>query len=164
MDAMEAITTRRSVRQFSQKPVPDELIYKLIDAGRLAPTANNVQPWEFVVVTNKQIREKIASLANYGSFIAGAPVCIAVFCKDTKYYLEDGCAATENILIAAHALGLGSSWVAGDKKPYCNEIKEILNVPPAYKLISLLPIGYPLDTPTAHDKRGINEVMHKEKF
>jgi len=164
MDAIEAITTRRSVRQFSQKPVPDELIYKLIDAGRLAPTANNVQPWEFVVVTNKETREKIASLANYGSFIAGAPVCIAVFCKDTKYYLEDGCAATENILIAAHSLGLGSCWVAGDKKPYCNEIKEILTVPPSYKLISLLPIGYPQETPTAHDKREINEVMHKEKF
>ncbi len=164
MDALTAITTRRSVRRFSQKPVPDELINKLINAGRLAPTANNVQPWEFVVVTNKETRERIARLANYGSFIADAPVCIAVFCKDTKYYLEDGSAATENILITAHAVGLGSCWVAGDKKPYCNEIKEILNVPSTYKLISLLPVGYPLNTPTTHDKRGINEVMHKEKF
>ena len=121
MEALEAIKTRRSVRSFSNKPVEREIIERILDCARLAPSANNTQPWEFVVVTDQAIRESIAGLTDYGKFIAEAPVCIAVFCKDTKYYLEDGCAASENILVAAWALGLSSCWVAGDKKQYSHQ-------------------------------------------
>ena len=98
----------------------------------------NLQPWQFVVVTDKSMRAKIAHLTDYGKFIAGAPACIAVFCQDTKYYLEDGSAAVENILLAATALGLGSCWVAGDKKPYAEEVANLLGVPRKYKLIALI--------------------------
>lgn len=164
MEALEAIRTRRSSRRFTAKPVSREIVEQIIDGARLAPSANNIQPWEFVVVTDQTVRENIASVTDYGKFIADAPVCIAVFCKDTKYYLEDGCAATENILIGACALGLSSCWVAGDKKEYAGEIGKTLGVPESYKLISLLALGYSDVEASAYGKRGLHEVIHWEKF
>ena len=164
MEALEAIKTRRSVRTFISKPVPRELIEQIIDGARLSPSANNGQPWEFVIVTDQTTREKIAGLTDYGRFIADAPVCIAVFCRDTKYYLEDGCAATENILIGACALGLSSCWVAGDKKSYAGDVSTVLEVPDSYKLISLLALGYSNVKGSAHFKRKLEEVLHWEKF
>ncbi|MBI5183434.1 MAG: nitroreductase family protein [Nitrospinae bacterium] len=164
MDAITAIRTRRSIRSFNNQPVPPDIIETIIDSGRLAPSANNVQPWEFVVITREETRKKIAEITDYGKFIAQSPVCIATFCKDTKYYLEDGCAATENMLISAHALGLAGCWVAGDKKRYCQEIAHLLGVPPHYKLVSLIPLGYSDKTVNAHHKRDLGEVLHWERF
>lgn len=164
MEALETIKQRRSVRKFKATPVAKEYIEQLIDAGRLAPTARNDQPWEFIVVTNPETRKQIAALTDYGKFIAEAPVCIAIFCKPTKYYLEDGSAATENILLAATALGLGSCWIAGDKKPYCAKIAELLQVPPDYKLVSLIVVGYSAAPVSPPPKRSLTEVIHWEKF
>jgi len=164
MKALEAIKTRRSVRSFTEKPVPRRIIEEIVDGARLAPSANNIQPWEFVAVTDQATRERIAEVTDYGKFIADAPVCVAVFCKETKYYLEDGCAATENILIGACALGLSSCWVAGDKKRYANRVNAILEVPDSYKLVSLLALGYSNIKASAYGKRELDEVMHWEKF
>jgi len=164
MDVLEALLKRRSVRKYKSTPVEKDIIKKIIDAGRLAPTARNIQPWEFVVVTDKKMREKIADITEYGKFIAQAPVCIVVFCKDTKYFLEDGCAATVNMLLAAEGLGLKSCWVAGDKKPYCGTIAEILGVPSDYKLISFVPVGYSDESPQSPSKRTLKEITHWEKF
>ena len=164
MDALEVLCSRRSVRSYLDKQVEKADIEKIVDAARLAATANNVQPWEFVAVTDKKVRSEIASIADYGKFIADSPVCIAVFCKDTKYYLEDGCAATENILLAACALELGSCWVAGDKKSYASQICQLLGVPAEYKLISLLSIGYPKTKGSAYGKRKLEEVLHWDRF
>ena len=119
MDALEALYKRRIVRRFKPDPVEKAEIEKIVDAGRLAATANNLQPWEFVVVMEETMRKKLAGIADYGKFIAQAPVCVVTFCKDTKYFLEDGSAATQNMLVAARALNLGSCWVAGDKKGVC---------------------------------------------
>jgi len=118
MDAIECLKTRRSVRSFADKEIPANVIEDIIDAGRLAPTANNLQPWEFIVVTDKETRKKIAALTDWGKFIAEAGACIVVLSKDTKYYIEDGSAATQNIMLAAWAHGIGTCWVAGDKKAY----------------------------------------------
>lgn len=164
MDAIEAIKTRRSIRSFKSEPVPRGIIEDIIDCARLAPTAINLQPWEFVVVTDAEMRKRIADETDYGKFIAQAPVCIAVFCKDVKYYLEDGCAATQNILLAAHAHGLGACWVAGDKKPYAARIGELLGIPSGYKLVSLIAIGYPAERVERISKRSLSEVIHWEKF
>jgi len=164
METLEAIAKRHSVRNFSSQPLPRDVVEKIIDAGRRAPSGNNVQPWEFIVVTDSNVRKTLAEIASYGKFIADAPVCVAVYCKDTKYYLEDGCAAVENILLAATALGVGSCWVAGDKKPYCGHISQILGVPEGYKLIALIALGYEAGTPTIKSKRPLAEVLHWEKF
>ncbi|MBM3250355.1 MAG: nitroreductase family protein [Candidatus Omnitrophica bacterium] len=166
MDALEAIRSRRSVRAFSDKPLNRETLRSLVDAGRLAATARNIQPWEFIVVTDRSMLKKIGEIAETGRFIAEAAVCIAVYCQDTKYYLEDGCAATQNILVAAAALGLGSCWVAGDKKPYCPQISQLLNVSPTYKLVSLIAVGHPAEKAGLHaaEKRKPDEVIHWERF
>lgn len=166
MDAIEIMKGRRSIREYRDKPILKEVLENIVDAGRFAPTARGVQPWEFIIVTNPDILKRIAELAENGRFIAGAACCIAVFCRDTKYYLEDGCAATENILIASASLGIGSCWVAGDKKPYCGEITRLLSVPDELKLVSLIALGYPKTEESFKiaDKRSLNEVIHWNKF
>jgi nitroreductase len=163
MDAIEALKTRRSVRHYRPEPVPRELLEELVDCGRLAATGRGEQPWEFVVITERATREKLASLASYGKFIAAAGACIAVFCKDTTYYLEDGAAATQNLLVAARACGLGSCWVAGDKKPYAEEVRRLLGAPDGYRLVSLIAVGQPAEEPTPK-KRLLAEVLHWERF
>ncbi|MDD4953740.1 MAG: nitroreductase family protein [Candidatus Omnitrophica bacterium] len=166
MEAQEMIKNRRSIREYSDKPIPKEQVEKIIDAARFAVTARNVQPWEFVVITQAQVLTKIAGLAENGRFIAGAKACIAVFCADTKYYLEDGCAATCNILLAACGLGIGSCWVAGDKKSYVGDVAKLLNVPGGFKLVSLISLGYPKSAESFYpaDKRKVQDILHWEKF
>jgi len=163
MDAIEVLKTRRSVRAYTAEPVPRKIIEDIVDCGRLAATGINIQPWEFVVVTAPEMRRKIAQTAEYGKFIAQAPVCVVVLCRDTEHYLEDGSAATENILLAARAHGLGSCWVAGDKKRYAPDICRLVEAPRGYKLVSLVPIGYPAETPEP-PKRPLAEVLHWEKY
>ena len=163
MDALEALRTRRSIRSFKPDTVPAELVEQIIDCGRLAATARNVQPWEFVVVTDARLRKQIAQISEYGKFIEYSPVCIVVLCADTKYFLEDGSAATQNILVAAHAVGLGSCWVAGDKKNYAPEICKLVGAPPDLKLISLVAIGYTAEEKPIR-KRDLKEVIHWEQF
>lgn len=164
MDAMDAIKGRRSVRAYEARPVPAELIEQIIDAARLAPTANNLQPWEFIVITEPDARRKIADLTDWGKFIADSGACVAVYAKPVKHYLEDGSAAIENILVAAHALGLGTCWVAGYGKDYGEPIGKMLGVPDGYKLVGLISLGYPAERPAAHDKRDLSDVLHWEKY
>ena len=161
MDAIEAIKTRRSVRAFKEDPIPRSTIEEIVDCGRVAASAVNIQPWAFIVVTAPEMRRKIAYAT--GSFSAVAPVCIAVMCRETKYYLEDGCAATQNMLLAARALGLGACWVAGDKKEYASAISEMLGAPHGYRLVSLVALGVPAELPDSA-KRPLSEVLHWEQY
>jgi nitroreductase len=163
MDAIEVLKTRRAVRVYKRERVPKEIIEDIVDCGRLAATAINIQPWEFVVVTKQDTLRSIADITDYGKFIADAPLCVVVLCRDTRYYLEDGSAATENILLAARAHGLGSCWVAGDKKPYAADICRLVGAPPGYKLVSLIPIGPPAESPEKA-KRPLSDVLHWEKY
>lgn len=166
MENLELLCIRRSIRTFQDRSIIQVDLEKLVDSARFAPTARNVQPWEFVVVTDKHKLTELAKLAENGRFMAQAAACIAVFCADTKYYLEDGCAATCNILLAATALGIGSCWIAGDKKPYCQQVSILLNVPLNMKLISLVALGYPQekDCFKPSDKRQLKKLLHWEKF
>lgn len=164
MHALEALKERRSVRVFNANPIPHNLLEELIDCARLAPTARNIQPWEFVVITKKETLQKLGSMASNGSFIKDSGCCIAVFCQDTKYYLEDGCAATENILIAACDLGLKSCWVAGDKKPYADKVRELLGAPVDFKLVSLIPLGYSDAKPPLPSKKSLDDILHWERY
>ena len=162
METLEAIEKRQSIRKYLTKSVDKELIEKVINAGRLAATARNVQPWKFVVVTDRKKLDKMVEINDYADFLKEAPVCILVFCKtDAKYYLEDGCAATQNILIAATALGLGSCWIAGDKKPYIDKIATLVNAPQNYSLVSSIALGYQTENhPSKPAKRPFDEVFN----
>jgi nitroreductase len=161
---IEAIKKRRSHRAYLDKPISKEILEEIIDCARLAPTAINIQPWEFVVVTEKEMLEKIAAVTDYGKFIKSAAACVIVLSEGTKYYMEDGCAATENILLAAESFGIGSCWVAGDKKHYCKDILELISAPKDYKVVSILPLGYYEKGIKPHSKRALKDVLHWEKF
>lgn len=163
---LKLLKTRRSVRVFQNKSIPRQELEKIVDAARFAPSARNVQPWEFVVVTDKNKIAELAGLGQNAAFMAKAAACIVVFCSDTHYFLEDGSSATCNILLAATALGIGSCWIAGDKKPYVQQVNALLNVPANMKLISLIALGYPVEENVFRfaEKRELKELLHWEKF
>jgi len=164
MDFFEVVQQRKSVREYSGKKVDKVLIEKIIDAGRVAATARNEQPWEFIVTFDKDILKKMCAMCPNGPFIKDASSLIAVFSKDTKYYIEDCSSATQNMLLAIEALGLGGCWVAGDKKDYAETVREIFNVPSGYRLVSMIAIGYPKKPQGPKPKKGIKELLHWEKW
>lgn len=160
MGFYETLVSRSSVRSFSERQVPKSILEKILYAGHRAATANNVQPWMFVVVTDPEKRKNIKDMCpKNGPYIEFAPVCIAVFCKDVKYFLEDGSAATQNILNAAHSFGLGAVWVAGAGKDYADKIRDYLELSDEYKLVSLIPVGYPSEPVKLTEKKPIEEVV-----
>ena len=164
METLEAIAKRASVRDYMNQPVSRDMLQKLVDAGRRAPTARAVEPWEFVVITGRTTLDTLAGVISTGVFLKQATACIVVFCKETKYYLEDGCAATENILLAATDLGLGTCWIAGDKKPYAENVRRLLKVPEGHKLVSLVAVGHSEAPPATHPTRDLAHVLHWECF
>lgn len=163
MKAIEAIKGRRSIRKYRPDPVPREIIEDIVDCARMAPSARNDQPWEFVVVTEQSIREEIAAATKFGKFIADAPVCLLAFARPTRRFVEDTCAAFQNMLVAAYAHGLGTCWVAGHNTPHETEIARICKVSGDYRLVAMSPLGYPDEERTAH-KRELEEVLHWESF
>ena len=164
METFDAITKRASVRDYMNQPVPKDMLEKLVDAGRRAPSARAVEPWEFVVITERAMLDKLAGIISTGVFLKQATACIVVFCQETKYYLEDGSAATENILVAATDLGIGTCWIAGDKKEYCAEVSKLLGAPEPMKLISLISVGWAVREPKQRKRRTLSEVLHWEKI
>ena len=161
MDALEAIHKRRSVRDFTGDSIPRSDLKKIVDAGRMAATGYNRQPWEFIVVTDPQM---IAELKVAARWMENAGAIIAVTLDPTtKYWLEDGSAAVENMLIASTALGYGSCWLEGYTLPREEAFKDLLDVPDERRLLTLVPIGVPVAWPTK-DKKPLEDVLHWEKY
>jgi nitroreductase len=158
------IKSRHSVRKFKPDPVDEQVVRDAIECASLAPTARNIQPWLFGTIRNKETLAKIAGLAENGKFIADCAVCFAVFGeKNETYYLEDCCAATENLILALQAHGVASCWVAGDKKPYGEPIRKILEVPDKYSLVSLVAAGNPAEI-TLAKKKVMKHIEFNEKY
>lgn len=159
MDDTDCIKTRRSIRSYKSLEIPEYVVEDILDCARLAPTARNIQPWLIGAVTDKKLLTDLGNMCNTGPFIADAPLCFAVFClANEKYYLEDGCAATMNIITACKVNGLGTCWVAGDKKPYVDEVRELLGVNEEYTLVALVPAGYPAEKKET-PKKILEEVI-----
>jgi nitroreductase len=163
MDAIECLKTRRSVRAYRPDPLPHDVLDDIVDCARLAPSGRNEQPWEFVVVTQRHTLDALADLTDFGLHISQAAACVVVFCRDTKYFLEDGSAATTSLLLAAWAYGVGTCWVSGDKRPYADDVRELLGARKDHRLVSLVPMGYPAEEPTK-PKRPLADVLHRERF
>ncbi|MBU4304094.1 MAG: nitroreductase family protein [Candidatus Omnitrophica bacterium] len=164
MEFKEVLCARASVREYADEKISREVLERLVDAGRRAPSARAVEPWEFVAVTDKEILRQLAGLAANGAFVAAAAAAIVVFCRETKYYLEDGCAATENILLAATSAGLGACWIAGDKKEYAQKVTALLGAPAGMKLISIISVGVPVQNIKQVKRRSLEQVFHWEIF
>lgn len=163
MDAIECLKTRRSIRAYEPTAVPRAIVEDIVDCGRLAASAINIQPWLFVAVDDEGLRRRIAEATDYGKFIEQSPVCIVVFCRNVKYFVEDGSAATQNILNAARAHGLGSCWVAGHQKAYGGTIRTLLGVPDDYALVSIVALGHAAEDRNP-DKRPLSEVLRWNRY
>jgi nitroreductase len=158
------IKSRHSVRKFKPDPVDERIIIEAIECAAQAPTARNIQPWLFGIIKEKQVLEKIAGLAENGKFIKDCAVCFAVFGeKKETYYLEDCCAATENLILGLQAYGVATCWVAGDKKSYAESVRTMLNVPDKYTLVSLIAAGIPAEI-TITTKKEKKKIMFFEQY
>jgi nitroreductase len=161
MDALEAIRKRRSVRDYTGDPIPREDLVKIVDAGRWAPSGYNRQPWDFIVVTEQATIDQLKVVAQWMAK-AGAVIAVALD-PSSEFWLEDGAAAIENMLIASTALGYGSCWLEGDTLPLEEKFKTLLNVPEEKRLLTLIPIGVPSEWPT-REKKPLEEVIHWERY
>jgi nitroreductase len=173
LEVFEAIYGRRSIRSFKLKPFPEEALTRVLDAGRWAPSAGNVQPWEFIVVREQKLKNGLALAALHQTFIAEAPVVIVV-CADlwrargsyglrgeTLYCLQDTAAAVQNMLLAAYALGLGTCWVGAFDE---EAVKATLEIPERYRPVAIIPVGYPDESPGRTPRRSLRSILHMEKF
>lgn len=170
MDFWEVIAARHSVRDFDpRREVPAEYIRRILEAAVAAPSAGNRQPWHFFVVRDAPTRTCLAAAAYGQAFVAQAPVVIAVCAEPERsaarysyrgkmlYCLQDTAAATEHILLAATALGLGACWVGAFDE---DEVRLCLNLPPALRPVALVPIGYPAHgRPALRSRRPLSEVV-----
>ncbi|MEM2874582.1 MAG: nitroreductase family protein [Candidatus Hadarchaeales archaeon] len=143
MDAIEAILKRKSIRSYLPDPIPREKLMRVLEAGRAAPSAENLQPWYFVVVTDEEKRRRITKACKLARFLRECPVII-VGCGDRRrsprWYAIDTAIAMENMVIAATAEGLGTCWIGSFEE---EKVKEILKIPENFSIISLLAVGYP---------------------
>ncbi len=161
MDTLEAIRKRRSIRRFTNESVPRADLETIVDAGRLAATGSNRQPWDFVVVTD---RATIGQFQVSGVWIGqAAAVIVVVMDPASRWWVEDGAAAIENMLLASTALGYGSCWVEGDALPREQQFKTLLEVPPEKRVMALIPLGVPAETPMP-EKKPLEAVLHWEKY
>jgi nitroreductase len=161
MEALEAIQKRRSIRKFTGDIVPRTDLEKIVDAGRLAASGSNRQPWDFIVVTDREI---IAQLTVVGSWMRTAGAIIAVVLDPySHWWREDGSAAIQNMLVASTALGYGSCWVEGDALPREEEFKTLLFIPKGKRLLALVPIGVPEEYPVV-EKRPLESVLHWQVY
>lgn len=151
MDAIEAILSRRSIRRYTPQPVPDGVVRQLLEAGMSAPSAGNEQPWQFVVITDRRILDEIPRFHPYAEMLKEASVALLV-CGDQRlekykeHWVMDCSAATQNILLAAHAKGLGAVWVGVyPTKDRVLRIQKLLGLPGHVIPLCLIPLGHPAE-------------------
>lgn len=166
MDIMEAIYTRRSVRQYTGEPVTREEVHEIIKAGSWAPSGLNNQPWRFAVVFDGEKRATLAGLTKYRHIVEGAPVSIAVFCdrdamyNATKDHQSIG-ACLQNMLLAAHALGLGAVWL-GEILRNADRVRELLELPENLELMAVIAVGRPAGRNQKSNRKGLEELIVRE--
>jgi nitroreductase len=146
---LDLIKKRRSIREYTQEAVSDADAHAMLEAAMAAPSANNGQPCEFVVVRREDLRRKLGEMKRWSFMCASAPV-VFVVCGDegkSAHWVEDASAATENLLLAAAGLDLGAVWVAVYPTPdYEAYVRELLNIPEALRVLCLVPVGHPAES------------------
>lgn len=166
MEIMDAIFTRKSIRQYTSQVVPDELVQDLLAAAMQAPSAGNQQAWHFVVVTDRTHLNALASVLPYAQMLKTAPLGIAV-CADlenakySEFWAQDCSAATQNLLLAAHARGLGAVWTAVyPVEDRVAGVKQILGLPDPVMPLCIVPVGYPAEKPEPPLRRYDETRLH----
>jgi len=154
------------VREFKPDPVPNEIVHKLLQAGRWAPSSSNTQPWHFVVVTNRETIAAMGRIATQGAFIAQAPLAIALVMENARRPQLDAGRALQQIELMAWSEGLGTCFVGIRAAEQQHAIKELLDIPEEMELITVLPFGYRTEGRRAGGtpRRPMVEIAHSEKF
>ena len=173
MELLEAIRGRRSIRRFTSADVSDDEVREMLGCAIMAPSAGNLQPWEFVVIRDEQRRRDIARAAFFQFFIATAPVVIVVCANRARsamrygrrgselYCLQDTAAATQNMLLTAHSMGLGACWIGAFDE---GEVSRILRLPEHVRPVAIVPIGHPDEAPRPPPRIPLERVTHLETF
>lgn len=168
MEAFDAITTRRSIRQYTGEAIPGELLEQILNAGFCAPSAHNLRPWDFIVVRDKEHLSKIAENGKYTKMVRHCDAAVIV-CGDTEkqanhdLIFNDCSAATQNILLAAHALGLGAVWCGVVQPEHIAFLRSDLNIPEHILPTALISIGYPNEERPAPERFDASRV-HEESY
>ena len=170
MNFLDLVKTRRSVRTYLEKPVPEDVLLRILESARLAPSANNRQPWRFVVVKDPELRNALGIAANNQRFVGQAPVIIAAIalmpeglmsCGVPRYAVDLSIAVTHMTLAAADE-GLGTCWIGAFSQ---EKVKELLQVPHEYKIVALLPLGYPADNRVGEKyRKPLDEIISYDRF
>jgi nitroreductase len=168
MDLMQAVRARRSIRNFLDKPVEEEKLLAVLEAGQLAPSAKNMQDWRFIVVRDFATRQRLAEAARDQQFVGQAPVVIAacgtsdlVMTCGQPAYAIDVAIALDHMTLAAASLDLGTCWIGAF---YEEKVKEILGVPQEVRVVALLPLGYPAEQPGPRPRKSLDDVVAWEHW
>lgn len=163
---LESIMNRRSIRRYTDEPVGEETLNKLLECAMLAPSAMNAQPWYFVVVDDRNVLDALRANHPYAGMLQSAPMCIAVCAKEGSivgYYQQDCAAATMNILIAAKEMGLGTCWMGvAPRKERMDAIKKVLELPDDISAFNLIALGHPAEEPARPDRFDAARVHHNK--
>jgi len=171
MDLMEAIRTRRSIRTYKPTPIPEDALKEVLNAARLAPSADNAQPWKMVVVRDEQTKLKLAAASNGQKFIAQAPVVVVACGLAGEAYpsvggymsseVIDVSIALDHLILAAHERGLGTCWIAAFKE---EKVRALLGIPEDVKVVALTPLGYPDENPERTPRKNIEELVSFDRY
>jgi len=169
MELKEAIRKRQSIRDYDDKPVPEEKLKSVLEAARLAPSANNRQPWRFVVVKERKRRQELAQAANGQTFISEAPIVIAAVATNVEHimtcgvpsYAVDLAIAVDHITLAAVDEELGTCWIGAFSQ---QRVREILGIPAKYRVVTLLPLGFPKREKEIKVRKALEEIVCYETF
>jgi len=169
MDALEALKTRRSIRAFTSRPVSMDVVRELIQAAMHAPSAGNEQPWHFLIITDREILDHVPDYHPYAGMLSEAPVAVLV-CGDPRQekhpgmWVQDCAAATQNLLLAAHAKGLGAVWVGiHPREDRIEPLRKLIDLPEHIVPFALIPLGHPAERPELDD-RFRPELIHLNKW
>lgn len=169
MDVFEAVSKRRSVRRYRERAVEQEKIERVLEAARLSPSAANLQPWRFIVITDKHAKEKIRSAYNAGWLIQAPVIIVAcaipeeAWCRSDgeEYWKVDVAIALHSLILAATELGLGTCWIANFEE---EEARRVLEIPKDWRVVAMTPLGYPdEDKGPVTNRMRIKEIVHYQK-
>lgn len=168
MDVYDAVRTRLTVRTFKPDPVPDEVVEKILEAARVAPSSRNRQPWRLVVIRDRSMLREIGAIATSGRFVADAPMAVAVAMDSADRPDLDAGRMLQQMELVAWAEGLGTCFVGLPVEEQSSSIKQLLRIPSEYELITVLPFGYRTDdigsSGSRKSRKSMSEIAHREKF
>ena len=163
MEVFEAVRTVLAVRKYQQKPVPQDVIRQIVEAGHLSASGSNAQPWHFIVVENRDTLTQLGALARTGPYIAQAPLAIVVAIEASKLAVSDASRAIQSMMLTAWAAGVGSNWVGFSG---LDAVRPLLGIPDTLDVLAILPFGYPADAVGQGKKKRkpLGEVASRERF